>query len=426
MSFAIYWDQLKDRLQPANLKWELGYVEIGFLCALYLCFIVLFPSEPMDDLKRHLIAHQYNFEYQNLYLYTTFPDYYNLYPAFDAFAGFLHQHIGYYSFIVIQVLLTALTMVGMLALMRRANTHLAFLVLMVLLYYMSVRLSMGRPASFASALMLIGMGFADKKNPWLHITNGLLIALTYHLFWVYLLPLILLRRLYIVPMLIGFGGWMLYSDGAYLHTVWELATASQHQLIEISERATILRSLGVAIVFIPVLYYFHRDWKRVLTMTYFAAPNQIRYFENIMPLALSFGRFAKWKPDWRILLCVFAMACLTKGAPGQDPTLLKRDYFENARILTTDIADMYVVIYQNDQIKVAPTFHLGWTDQKLQLLLKDIGTTGKLDCNKLAQFDFDYVIDKRLKDSPTCLTYVESAREYGIWRVKKNDHKTQQ
>ena len=213
---------------------------VGFLCLV----LVIKPVEPADDLLRHLIAYLHQFDYRQMYIYSSFPSF-DMYIGFDMIVGCLHQVIGQYAYVVVQAVGVLIFSGAFLYLLRGVNSDLRLSLLLVALASILPRLLLGRPSSLESSLMLLGfaMGKDERIKFWLHGLLGLLMIPLYYLYPIYMIPLILVRRIYGFTLLAGLGFWHWYSNGGYWKVTGSVLLSGAGRVVEINELSGIAPAL---------------------------------------------------------------------------------------------------------------------------------------------------------------------------------------
>jgi len=410
---AVYGVELRDELSP----W--------FYIFIVAMLVVLFPKLPPDDLLRHLSAYRYDYDYSKMFLYSYVPSFDFYYP-FDVVAGLLHRLIGDYAYIPFQVLAVLLYGLATVLLLEKTRNNLKTLVVAFVLYLLADRVLLGRPAVFASGLFLLAYALRDRGRLSWHLLIAVLLPLVYYLFFIYVIPLVIvfkrlrLKIIYIYSFVLGLLFWINFGKADYIQLIYRILTAKTDRLITVAEGQTFAAGLLSVLVLsaVPLLFYWRKDIKTVLTSAYFLASNQIRYVEVVVPLWSSLFRFLKvenipWKLSVPLLLFF-----LSPYAVVSQPEAVSFD--RPARVAFSDMPEMYRSVYfSKANIQVIPSMEIGWMPKEVQLFLKDL-TEGKLDCSKVKEFKLDYVVEDTLVgELPSCVELERVEGKLRILRVKK-------
>ncbi|GAB6075140.1 class I SAM-dependent methyltransferase [Desulfurobacterium crinifex] len=407
---AVYGIELRDELSP----W--------FHIFIVAMLVVLFPKLPPDDLLRHLSAYRYDYNYSKMFLYSYVPSFDFYYP-FDVVAGLLHRLIGDYAYIPFQVLAVLLYGLAAVLLLEKTRNNLKTLVVAFVLYLLADRVLLGRPAVFASGLFLLAYALRDRGRLSWHLPIAVLLPLVYYLFFIYVIPLIAFRRLriiYVCSLLLGLFFWINLGELDYIQLIFHILTAKANRLIAVAEGQTFAVGLlsVLALSTVPLLFFWRKDIKTVLTSAYFLASNQIRYVEVVVPLWSSLFRFLKvesipWKLSVPLLLFF-----LSPYAVVSQPEAVSFD--RPVKVAFSNMPEMYRSVYfSKANIQVIPSMEVGWMPKEVQLFLKDL-TKGKLDCSKVREFRLDYVVEDTLAGKlPSCVELERVEGKLRVLRVKK-------
>jgi len=92
------------------------------------------------------------------------------------------------------------------------------------------------------------------------------------------------------------------------------------------------------------------------------------------------------------------------------------------RVAYSDMPEMYRGVYfSKAPIRVVPSMEVGWMRKDVQEFLKELHA-GKLDCQELRKFKFDYVVENTLRGStPYCLELERVEGNYRVWKVKNSE-----
>ena len=285
------------------------------------------------------------------------------------------------------------------------------------------RVLLGRPAVFASGLFLLAYALRDRGRLSWHLLIAVLLPLVYYLFFIYVVPLIAFKRLriiYVLSLLLGLFFWISLGELSYIQLIFHILTAKANRLIAVAEGQTFAAGLLSVLVLsaVPLLFFWRKDIKTVLTSVYFLASNQIRYVEVVVPLWSSLFRFLKvesipWKLSVPLLLFF-----LSPYAVVSQPEAVSFDRL--VRVAFSNMPEMYRSIYfSKANIQVIPSMEVGWMPKEVQLFLKDL-TKGKLDCSKVREFRLDYVVEDTLVGKlPSCVELERVEGRLRVLRVKK-------
>ncbi len=394
----------------------LKFWDFVFVVAVGMASMIV-PYFPPDDLNRHLVAYQYGYDWRNLYLYSSVPAY-DPWIGFDIFAGFLHRLLGYYAFIVVQELNFILFSTALYLNLRGLQNTLGLLMFALYVSASYGRILLGRPAEFVTSLSFISLHLPFPFN----LVLGSLTAPFYWLFWVYLLPLCVFNRGYVLSIASGFVFWYFYGGTEYFSSILDLYfTVSNGRIFIVSENMSVFTAvLPSLILFWPVLYearFLFRP-KDTFVFVYYLFLNQAKLFTALVLASSRFLSGITVKiPDF-FLLAALGLIVSHSGsslvvAP-EEASILK-----NHRVLVLEfdksLFQITGVVYP---IKVAPAMEIGWTDSGIQELLKKAEETGKFDCELFKKYDFDYVVESSLKEYPACLELVSPLGKLRVWKPK--------
>ena len=423
---VTWWDELTNRYRDGNFV--VGPQEIITYLLIYSLFYVISPYEPNDDLLRLMTVYLHNYDFREMYLYSSIPDF-NMYIGFTMMAGLVHKVLGSNGYIVIQIAGFILLALSLLYLLKDVEPNLRMAIVIVAVMIAGNRLVLGRPGGFLSEFMFLGMALSRDKRMnrwWLHLLLGAFMSWQYYLFPIYIIPLIAFHWVYLIPLLGGITLWQIWSGGEYL-TVCKSVLLSgvggggrSLPVGELQSAIPVLLTIGL-IFLIPFVWHFRKDWKMALTACYFLVPNQVRFLETAMPIIISFCRYIKFRPGFFIIIGLTAASPFFK--PVFPPNTPNSSYFKGKIPHGSKVFDlnwdMYMRAQYNDtSLKVAPSFELEWLELPLRRVVAEVAKTGKLDCNALRGYQFDYVIETKLKEVPACLDLVDVSRTVRIWKIK--------
>ena len=312
-------ESIKTKIRTAPATTELTSGQLMILVAMFTIMLVSGIHEPGDDLKRHLIAYLYDFDYSKLYIHAQIP-HYNLYPVFDYLVGKIHATLGYPSFILVQAAAMLLTGIALIELTRGMQGNMRAITISVVLLLIIERIMVARPTTFANALFLLAYAWAQEKKHVRGLVAASLLASIYHLFFLYLIPLALMRKVFWIPLVTGMMGWLLYAGWEYVSVVQGLLTGAGAE-IPVTEGAPIWCGyLMLAPLLLPVAVFWRREKATLLNAVFFTLSNQVRYFETIIPLLSRFIKYYEFRPTNLVTMAVI-VACATRiiGAKEGEP-----------------------------------------------------------------------------------------------------------
>lgn len=413
-----------ERIAASVEQEKAGMFSVATMLLMLAIMVIIKPYEPPDDLLRHLISYLHNYDYRKMYLYSDFPPF-NMYAGFDWLVGQAHAAFGYYSYILVQVVNVLLFSLIYLYLLRDVEPNLRAAVLLVALIAVLPRLLLGRPSSFEGSLMLLGFAMArDSRVPWWgHACVGSIMVPLYYLFPIYVIPLVLVKRIYLLVLAAGLLWWHMMSGGAYWETaISVLKSGSVGRFTEIDELKSALPSMfQVLFAVIPAVLYFKKDKITGLASLWFLLPNQVRYLETAVPLMLSMARHMAFRPSVWVILSLFGVLLSTQvGLSAKSSVtkavLLKDAFAPGDRVYAA--AMTMGVQYANPYILMAPGFEPEWLMPPLRESFVKTVKTGVFDCSTISKYPFDYVVESHLREKPACLDLYKIAGVYRVWTVK--------
>jgi hypothetical protein len=390
-----------------------------FLVAAWCLAFSIGSFYPRDDLLRHTIAYKWGYDYSVPYGHSTYSPPFDLYILFDAIQGGLHRVLGDIALLFPQLLALSLTFWGTEKLLRPSSANLRLVLLMFTVTVLATRFTLGRPAIVCSSIMLILYAYHDSIRPAVRYLAAALMSPLYYLFFIYLPPLIIRDRKYILSLAAGFAFWHIYSDGQYSHAVWEVVSSLGKQNLAITENNSLVGFYLCYLVFaLPMLAHWRKDKKTVLSVLYLSLSNQVRYIESILPLMVSYFKHSALKVpavvSIGLLLYLFPKLPLkpqniSRYMPGLIPP--------GSMVLTEDMNTMYQVLFRNPRISISPSYAYGWTEPDVQHTIKGI-LKGQLDCRDKALQKFDYLIEKSLTvTAPSCIELVAVDQDERLWKI---------
>jgi len=452
--------------------WKSGFLEEGrvlfekswwILYALFVFFMLGKQIIPSDDLLRHIVSYRYGLDYNNAYLYGFLPQG-TFYLTFDWLVGLIHKFtIGTESNNPLPLVIVSCS-IGLLLLesFRKNLTELKPVLQLIgicaLLFLIEARVYFGRPTTLMTGLFLLALVNPENSKAWIrHLLVGSALAVSYWLSWIYLIPLTIWRKTFAIPLLAGIGYWYWAMDGTYFETIVQLMANLTDPNLRISETENIFLYAGFTLmallvfaclcavkdldlksfrpknVIVSVWGHFQKSPAFYLAI-YFLLPLQFRYIEIIAPLLLiSLAQFYAQKakriqiPDVWIFVCALLLfvsatdLIMQQMEKGQEylPSEITTTALENKRVLTLQ-RHMFPLLYSVSGIKIAPSMNMMWAEQGVKDLLWDLGRHGKVDCQKIAPFDFDYVVETeqlRMNLPHQCLDLYATDGRFRLWRV---------
>jgi len=403
---------------------EITYSGVFVCFGVYLLLLFVFPSEPPDDLLRHMKAYAYGYDYRQMFPFSPGLPAFNMYYLFDAFAGMMDSIMGNYAFIGIQALATTLYGFGIWWLLRGCTSrNLRFALLMVSLALVSNRTFLARPSVFESGLFLIALAACDDTETkwWVHFLLGCLMASFYHLFFIYLIPLVIYRRTYLLSMIAGFVGWFVYAGADYFQTIVRVFTIQGQRVgITISETAPIWPSLLAYIVFLlPVFYFWRKDIKRLFVTGWYLLPNMVRYTEVVSPILISYAKYWDIKISQSVLICIFiSCSCIRTPTPvNESMAMFKNVIPAGSKVLCLGYDSMFKLAYIGENLRLSPCMDVGWDANELKAAYKVASKEGTFDITPFKPGQYDYVIEGNLKSVPKGMELYKVAGRWRVWKV---------
>lgn len=392
-----------------------------FFAAIALCWVYKVYSGsfyPADDLLRHVVSYRWGYDYSIPFIETVFHPTFDYYIGFDFLAGLLHRYIGNCSIPFFQLLTFGLTLFGLARILRYTDPAVKLLAFAVLVRLAFGRFVSGRPSTLCSGALLILLAYDDRLSGPVKMAAGGLLSVFYYLFFLYLIPLLVMDRKYIVSLLTGVAFWVLYSGGHYFCEIYQVISSLKNQNMAVLENMSLIGFFAFNWVFAtPFVIHFKKDIKASIITLFFLLSSQTRYIETIVPLMLGFFRFIRIKVNMAVAwgISVFLLFPIL----GQGYTTLNeipRHLPAGARVLTEDMKTMYLVLNQNPAIRIAPCYAYGWTEEQTQESIKKI-LRGTLDCESNTTLKFDYLIETSLKgEIPPCLELVSLEKGWRLWK----------
>ena len=418
-------------LEECNAQ-QVGWLGIIAILTFYCLFIVAFPFEPADDLLRNMKAYAYGYDYRLMWPFSPGVPHFDPYLLFDMAVGTAHRLIGQNCYYLVQIAAFLLNTVAVYLLCKDAkSTNWRLALTLGIVIFLFGRIYQGRPSIFESGLFLLALAICqrEKVSWWWHLALALLMASFYYLFFIYLIPLVVYRRAYLVGIIAGFIGWFCYAGAEYFQLLKDCllmsmpATRGQLVVMELSPLTSGFFPCLWALLLIPVVCFWRKDFKRVLSVLWFALPNQIRYMETLIPLMGSFTQYIPIRLT-QIGLASFSFIVLIishRGTPADDSwRSLSGIVPAGSSVLCLENEAMFKLVYANDNIKVTPSTSIYWETQEYQASLSEAFHHGTLSPLILKSHRYDYVVEKSLKHIPAGLTLCGISGKYRVWKVPGN------
>lgn len=427
---ANYWHGRKVLYTPADNHWQKESFPFYLIWLILVGTTLFFAPFPGDDLPRHLQAWQYNFNYRQMF--DDYPYAFNLWYGFDLAAGELNKIFGNFSVNIIQAISIGLISLAIYLNLKGVHTDTKIFILLILIWFVGDRFLLARPTMFETALLFIAIGLTNYSfkpivDKLIHLCIGFLMISFYHLFFIYLLPLLIWRRIYLIPLVIGFIGWYFFTAGEHLIAVKEILAYGDLRIpgIEITENASSLILLLPLITFL-ILFLNHiqsQEKKMLLAGSWFVLPMQMRYlFDNIIPM-IAFLLAKQWQikphPFINIFMLLVAVGVLSSGSyyfNKKDKDII---YFaQNERVLTHNLNISFWAIHHgaNQKITVAPAMEIGYSNPKIQ----EFVLNREISCELMEEFKFDKLVESSAIGLPLSCLELEIATKngYKIWKYK--------
>lgn len=402
---------------------DVGMGSIVFCFVLYIFLLLVFPCEPVDDLLRHMKSYTYGYDYRSMYPFSPGVPSWNMYYLFDVFAGKVHLLAGDYAFVIIQALVISVYFVGTWWLLKGSTSrNWRFAVSMISLALVFGRLQLARPSVFEGGLFLIALAACkEERFPWWgHFLIGCLMTSFYHLFFIYLIPLVLFRRIYLLSMAAGFGGWFAYAGTDYFHNIIRVLTiGSQRGGIKITEASPIYGAmLPHMYLLIPIIFYWRNDIKRLVAVGWFFLSNQVRYMEGIVPVLMSYAKHWEVKISQTVLIIIFISAsCFrTVTTPSDSWKALSGVIPSNSKVLCLGYDSMFKLAFTGDKLRLSPCMDVGWDTNEVKEAILTANTKGTFNIGAFRSGTFDYVVESDLKEVPKGMELYKVAGKWRVWK----------
>jgi hypothetical protein len=423
---ARYIEQIKKTLRMASLSYskDLSGFDMVFCFSFYCLLIMFFPTEPPDDLLRHMKAYTYGYDYRQMWPFSPGLPSFNMYYLFDVFTGAVHHILGPFSFVLIQVLAITLYAVAIYWMLQGASSrNWRFTLMMIILTLVLFRVMLARPSTFASGLFLLALATCNDNRVkwWMHLILGCIIACVYHLFFIYLIPLAIYRRSYVVSLVCGITGWVMFAGTEYFHAIQSVMTIDSHRAgLLVAESQPIWHALlPTLFIILPVLFYWRKDVKRLLASGWFLLSNRMRYIEVLAPALASYAK------HWDVKLSQLSVSVIVISLCFYRPTTHMEDSWialkgavpPGSRVLCLHSDPMYKMVYANEGLKLSPCMDAGWDTDEIKTAIRMAVEDGKLYRKVLQSGHYEFIVENNLKEIPQGLSLYKISGKYRIWKV---------
>jgi len=423
---SILCNRVKETLRQASVRncQDLGWFEILVCFGFYALLMALFPTEPPDDLLRHMKAYSYGYDYRLMWPYSPGVPGFNMYYLFDLFAGQIHSLLGPNGYVLIQILAVSLYGVAIFWLLKgipSRNWRVALT--MIILSLVFFRVFLARPTTFESGLFLLAVAACsdDRVKPWAHFLLGCLMACLYHGFFIYLLPLIIYRRIYALSLAAGLAGWVVFCGAGYFSVLKGVINIeSLRSGIKVAESQPVLYALlPVLFCLIPVCYYWRREFRKVVVTIWFLLSNRMRFIEVILPLIASFTKYWDVRlPQLSVALIVMSLCFFRPVTRTEDSwASFKNVVPAGSRVLCLQSEPMYKLVFANSGLKLSPCMDAGWDSEALKAAILEADRSGRLDPRILRSARYDYLVESNLRNIPAGLQLAGLAGKYRVWKI---------
>ena len=423
-----YIEQCKQSLRMVSVGYfkDLSGFDMIFCFSFYCVLVMIFPTEPPDDLLRHMKAYTYGYDYRHMWPFSPGLPSFDMYYLFDVFAGAVHHVLGPSSFVVIQVLAFALYAAAIYWMLQGAsNRNWRFTLMMIILSLVLYRIILARPSTFASGLFLLALAACNDNRIkwWMHLILGCIIACVYHMFFIYLIPLVIYKRAYIVSLISGIAGWYIYAGTEYFQTIISAMAIESHRAgILVAESQPIWHAfLPTLFIILPVLFYWRKDVKRLLASGWFLVSNRMRYIEVLAPALASYAKHWDVKLSQVSVGLILISLCFYRPVTHKDDSwfALKGVVPPGSSVLCLHSDPMYKMVYANEGLKLSPCMDAGWDTDDIKTAISMAITDGKLYRKVLMSGHYEFVVENNLKEIPKGLSLYKISGKYRIWKVPR-------
>jgi hypothetical protein len=431
---------------------------------------------PTDDLLRDIIAGDYKFDYNNLYIYAPLLAKYNQYIAFDKILYLLSQHIGkIWTIRVVQLFCISAYITPLVLIFNKLLSHrpdkdelVTFCLAYTLISSIMIRLTLGRPEVILAAWTLFGIAcglYNNKLAKCLWVILGIVLIPTYWLSLLYVPTTLVVFKevrtkilMCAVFAVLNLFIWQALSGGQWIYSFELLNKSLINRLPDalVNENSTIAKAIitpqvGLILVLLSYKIQLYIKWlyiawcndkKAIYVETvkmlhhkyiwliilciWFCLANMIRYIDVVMPILMII--FVDQYKDYKytlgtviqknfvfiiaIYLTISNQMSLTTSPP-------KFNLPAGSRVLTSfDGANYYAPFFNKSKIYIAPSMEIGANEKGIQQLVVGIQKYKHLDCELLKRFNFQYIIEKDLNSKPSCLKLIDVQGAYRLWKME--------
>lgn len=458
---AVAWwqrEQIIEKLDPFLDKYPWWMMLVAPLTV--LVFAMQSPPSAVDDLLRHIVAYQYDYDYTrmmpNADLY-----HWSLWIGFDWLLGQLGGLGVQPQYVMWGVQLTAFA--AFIVVMCKSGCRVLpdnmdktekwywkLSILWLVLPLVIGRIGLARP-EFFMAMWVIGA--LIPRNRWqigFWAATGMMFFTGYWLAFLYIPAVLILKNISMKGrLLLGVGlglahfvFWCIYSNGEYMHALlWLQKIVSNESVIKTGELSSIAAAL-VSPVFgaglcLAITGYIGADkqtrckvfWLAALTVLYMAT-NQIRYIDLVAPLMglLLLNLHGEKLPvrlnyQVKLLMVFIALFGAFNTVKGLNKYCEIPSFYlpQGSKVMTPFSWATYAVPFFNADrhVQVAPSMAIASSDHGIQMMAKQINM-GKIDCAALKDYQFTHLVEQnlQLKSIPECLELQATRRAWRLWKVK--------
>ncbi len=403
--------------QPTLIRYQFSFI------VWLLTFFVLFASisYPTDDLLRHVKAYEYGYAYANLFAYSwNFS--FNPYLLFDYFVGFLDANFQDVGLKLTQMLCFTVFSIGFFLHTKNWDDRFRAIIFILLLSVVIHRIILARPTVFESFLFLTGLTLSGLPA----ILFGIFMGSFYYLFPIFIAPLAFIKKEYFLSLFMLFIVWLSYAGQDYFSDIiFFISSIIQNRLLPIEENLSLLTVLKEPIILLfAYLFIKSQNFKYALPILFFILFNQVRFLEIIVPLlaiSLDEKKIGFDKLRFGFLEHVFLILILISSIGFIIPyNNLEKIQIHDAQVFCDTMECMFNTVYTSNNITISPSMELGLTEKAVQFQMQNILLNGTIDCNFFKNYSYDFVIERHLKEIPSCLRLADVAGTYRIWEIQSS------
>ncbi|MFH1393940.1 MAG: hypothetical protein ABIH29_03595, partial [Candidatus Micrarchaeota archaeon] len=401
---------------PRQDRYEISAV----FCLLALLLFLATAPDPLDDLLRHMKAYEYGYDYANLYA-NAWGFSFNPYLLFDHFARIIDQGFGETGLKVMQGLAFLSFAAAFFLHTKGWSERFRIFMFVLILILVGTRITYARPAVFESFFFIIALLLSGPVA----VLWGTFMGSFYYLFPIFLIPLVLVRREYLISLAASLAMWYAYAGPAYFFDIYHFIISILTQRVSfIMENQSVLALLFNPF-FLLLLYLFikNRNFRYWLPLGFFVLFNQVRFIEVIalmMAVSLDEKRLGLEKIRLGLLEKAFFMGIMISLIP-----LAYSDYsieeipLQGKVVLCDSMECAFNVVYYGENISVSPSMEIALTEREIQIEMENMRQNGMLDCGIFEKYHYDILVENSLTEVPDCLELVDVERGYRIWRIVK-------